>query len=204
MELKKTMMTYYYLYRFFLQKFYVFRKPSKRPSDRQIDIRNYSPYHHIHDDCQRASGGSSIFVQSNIPHSLIDLNTKLQTIAVKVSLTKIIAICFIYITPHTRLDQNDLENLLIQLPIPYLLIGDFNSHSELWGCSDKNDKGKVIEDFIMANDLCLMINKHSTYLHPASGTYTALDLSVCHPSLYLDFDWSVCDGLHGSDHFPLL
>ena len=22
--------------------------------------------------------------------------------------------------------------------------------------------------------------------------------------IYLDFDWSVCDDLHGSDHFPIL
>ena len=24
------------------------------------------------------------------------------------------------------------------------------------------------------------------------------------PNIYLDFDWSVCDDLHGSDHFPIL
>ena len=30
-----------------------------------------------------------------------------------------------------------------------------------------------------------------------------LDLSHCHPYIYLDFD-SGCDDLHGSDHFPFL
>ena len=31
----------------------------------------------------------------------------------------------------------------------------------------------------------------------------ALDLSICSPNIYLDFDWSVLDDLHGSDHFPI-
>ena len=40
--------------------------------------------------------------------------------------------------------------------------------------------------------------------HPPTGNYYAIDLSLCHPNIYLDFDWSVCDDLHGSDHFPIL
>ena len=33
--------------------------------------------------------------------------------------------------------------------------------------------------------------------------YFTLDLSICSPNIYLDFDWSVLDDLHGSDHFPV-
>ena len=33
--------------------------------------------------------------------------------------------------PNKRISQNDLENLLLQLPQPYIICGDFN---ELWGC----------------------------------------------------------------------
>ena len=35
-------------------------------------------------------------------------------------------------------------------------------------------------------------------------TFSALDLSICHPSLYLDYEWSVCEDQHGSDHFPIV
>ena len=35
-----------------------------------------------------------------------------------------------------------------------------------------------------------MIDKSYTYLHPATGTFSSIDLSLCHPSLLLDFDWS--------------
>lgn len=169
-----------------------------------ISFNNYSAYHYIHNDGQIASGGTSILVKSDTPHSSVDLTTNLQAKAIKVSLSKSITICSIYVPPQTDLDQNDLENLILQLPRPFILMGDFNGHNQLWGCSDLNDKGKIIEDFITENDLCLFNENKPTYLHPAYGSYSAIDLSICHPSLYLDFEWSVCDDLHGSDHFPII
>ena len=48
-----------------------------------------------------------------------------------------------------------------------------------------------------------MNDKSKTFLDSGKGTLSALGLSLCHPSLYLDFDWSVCEDQHGSDHFPI-
>ena len=173
------------------------------PND-NLEVRNYSSYHYINNDCQRASGGASIMIHSTVPHRKIDLNTNLQAIAIKASLNKSITICSIYIPPNKRISQNDLENLLLQLPQPYIICGDFNGHSELWGCSDTNDRGKILEDFITENNLCLFNSNQHTYLHPGSGSFTAIDLSLCHPSLYLDYEWKVCEDSHGSDHFPII
>ena len=41
-------------------------------------------------------------------------------------------------------------------------------------------------------------------MHPATGTYSAIDLSICEPSLFLDYNWKVHDNNCGSDHFPIL
>ena len=90
------------------------------------------------------------------------------------------------------------------MPSPYLLLGDFNGHNILWSCNKNNTRGEIIENFITTNDLCLMNDKSYTYLHPATGTFSSLDLSLCHPSLLLDFDWSVSEDQHGSDHFPIV
>ena len=49
-----------------------------------------------------------------------------------------------------------------------------------------------------------MNDKSHTYLHPATGIFSSLDLSLCHPSLLLDFDWTVSEDQHGSDHFPVI
>ena len=69
---------------------------------------------------------------------------------------------------------------------------------------DNDDRGEIIEDFITKNDICSMYDKSNTFLDSGKGTFSALDLSLCHPSLYLDFDWSVCEDQHGSDHFPIV
>ena len=59
-----------------------------------------------------------------------------------------------------------------------------------------------MEDLILKNDLIIFNDKSSTYFHPASGTFTSIDLTICSPSLYLDFSWRVGPDPCGSDHFP--
>ena len=100
--------------------------------------------------------------------------------------------------------KKQLEDLTSQLPTPFILLGDFNGHNPMWGCNDFNNVGTIIEDFISANNICLMNNKKATYLHPATGHYSALDLTLCHPTVYLDYSWDVHDDTCGSDHFPII
>ena len=51
-------------------------------------------------------------------------------------------------------------------------------------CTDTNDNGQIIEDFITRQDLVLLNDKSSTYLHPATGSYSSLDLTICSPGIY--------------------
>src|SRR5664279_2036956 len=67
-----------------------------------------------------------------------------------------------------------------------------------------DSKGHEIENFLTASNICLMNNKCSTYVHPATGSRSSLDLAFCDPALYLDYSWAVHDDLCGSDHFPVL
>ena len=82
-------------------------------------------------------------------------------------------------------------------------MGDFNGHNVIWGSDNVNERGRTIENFINKNNLCLFNDNKPTYLHPATGTYTSLDLSICYPTLLLDYEWKVHDDLCGSDHFPI-
>jgi len=82
-------------------------------------------------------------------------------------------------------------------------LGDFNAHSHLWGCGKTDLSGKVIEDVILKHNLLLLNDDSFTYIHPASGTKSAIDLGVCHPSLRLSITWKVHDDLCESDHFPI-
>ena len=43
-----------------------------------------------------------------------------------------------------------------------------------------------------------------TYLHPATGTFTAIDLSLCSPDILMEIDFMVESDSYGSDHFPII
>ena len=158
-------------------------------TDDQSNIRDFNTYNYIYSEGQRPSGGSSILVHSSHPQREIKLVTNLQAVAVSVTLDKEITICSVYIPPNCHLETEHLAILLKQLPLPYILVGDFNGHNILWGCKDNNSKSNIIEDFITKNDLSLINDNSHIYLHPATGKFSSsLDLSMCHPSLLLNFD----------------
>ena len=191
-------------------------------------------YNHIHQTCDRASGGSSIVINKSVPQSQIHLNTNLQAVAVKVTLHRTIHVCSLYLPPGDRFNIADLEHLLAQLPKPFIIMGDFNSHNNVWGCRDTDQKGRIIEDVINRNNLLLYNNKSYTYLHPGTGTYSAIDLTLADASIFLDYyyyyyffkyiyflqknyscsavisthsedySWKVHDDTCGSDHFPII
>ena len=173
-----------------------------KPDDK-VTLKGFNIYNHIHSECQRPSGGSSVFVKSSCPHRYIELNTELQATAVSVSLNKEITICSVYIPPSFSLKYEHLIALIQQLPAPYLLLGDFNGHNILWGNKENNARGELIENVITNNDICLMNDKSYTYMHYPTGSFFSIDLSLCHPSLFLDFNWSICKDQHHSDHFPI-
>ena len=74
----------------------------------------------------------------------------------------------------------------------------------MYVCMHVNNRGQQLEDLILKNDLILFNDKSHTYFHSASGTFTSIDLTLCSPSLFLDFSWKVGHDTCGSDHFPLL
>ena len=49
-----------------------------------------------------------------------------------------------------------------------------------------------------------MNDKPNTYHSPSTKSFTSIDFSFCHPSLFLDYNWSVCEDQHNSDHFPII
>ena len=61
----------------------------------------------------------------------------------------------------------------------------------------------MLEDLFSEMDLCVLNDGTSTYIHPATGSTSALDLSICGPSLVIDYEWTIHEDLCGSDHFPV-
>ena len=63
---------------------------------------------------------------------------------------------------------------------------------------------RTLEDFILANDVCLLNSGAATYCSPSSGAMSCLDLALCSPAVFTDFKWKVIDNPYGSDHMPAL
>ena len=96
--------------------------------------------------------------------------------AVTISTSKTITVCSLYLPPSENLNIVLLTRLIDQLPTPFVICGDFNGNSMTWGCEKNNSRGDIIDDFITENNVCLLNDGSYTYLHPATGTSTAIDL----------------------------
>ena len=161
----------------------------------------------IRKDCgddSTVSGGVCIFTSNNYPSTVHQLNTRLQAVAVRIYTTCLITVCSIYLPPHDVIRPEELNELVEQLPTPYLLLGDFNGHSTWWGSDDTNSRGRQIEQFISDNCLCLLNTDEKTYFHEPTRTFHSLDLAICSPSLLPLLNLTVGDDLYNSDHYPLV
>ena len=169
----------------------------------KLNIRQHTICNQINKDTTRASGGISIIINNTQLQSQINLNTKLQAIAVSVTLHKTISICSLYIPPNSNIIELELEDL-IQLLKPFILMGDFNSHNQIWGSRDTNKRGHTIENFMNKNNLCLLNNKSPTYLYLETGTYSVINLILSDPTIYLDYNWKTNEDNCKSDHYPII
>ena len=124
--------------------------------------------------------------------------------AARVTLNKVVTFCSIYLPPSDHVAKTDLINPIEQLPSPFVLLGDFNGHSPVWGNESYNSRGQMLEDLFSEMDLCILNDGSSTYIHPTTGSTSALDLSICGASLVLDYEWNIHEDLCGSDHFPVI
>ena len=168
--------------------------------DDNVSFKGFNVYNYVYTDCLRPSGGASIFVKSPFPQRKIDLQTELQATAISVTLDRDITICSVYIPLSFSLNSQHLDNLLQQLPSPYILLGDFNGHNILW----------VVKTMIPEVNLSKISLQRMTYvscLHLSFSKYKVFDIYrsfLLPPSLFLDYNWSVCEDQHNSDHFPII
>jgi Endonuclease-reverse transcriptase len=128
-------------------------------------------------------------IRKDIPYRILNLDTPLQAVACRISTPQPVSLCSVYLPPTSSWNHSDLLVLLSKLPPPVLLIGDFNSHSTLWGCSSTNRKGHELETLLLQSNLCLLNDKSPTYLHPETGSLSSLDLAFSDPSIVLNYSW---------------
>jgi ribonuclease HI len=170
--------------------------------DSSISLNNYNTLNKF----SSASGGRgvSLSIRKDILFQPIPLNTSLEAVAARISLDRAITVCSLYLSPSTVVSKSALEDLVFQLPNPLVIMGDLNGHSPLWGGDRSNPQGKILEDLCSQHDLVVLNDGSPTFISASSGSLSALDISICDPSLFLNLEWSVHDDTGGSDHFPTI
>lgn len=123
--------------------------------------------------------------------------------AISIQLETSITICNIYIPNQKLFKSTDIENIIQQLPPPFLLLRNLNSHGLSWG-SDKTDvRGKQIEKVLETDNIILLNSGEPTRLNPLNGKFSAIDLSLCSSNLAQRTSWSTLPEIYDSDHIPI-
>ena len=150
-------------------------------------------------------GGVAVYVKNFISSYRIDLQTTLQAVAVSIKIHKRITVCSIYLPPGEIISKQQLQNLVDQLPKPFLLLGDMNAHHPMWyDPRGIDDRGETIVDLIADNDLALLDQNKMTSIWKVDKSFSHIDLSICSVELLTWFQWDVYEEPLNSDHFPIL
>lgn len=152
----------------------------------------------------RVRGGVSILISDDCLAEQIPVSGDLQLVVVRVKYPVTATICCLYLPPGEQIDVNALRDTFSHLPTPLIVCSDVNARNELWG-SDRNDaRGKIVEDvFIDSLGLTVMNDGSETHFSAAYDSFSAIDVTLCDPSLFLLLDWRVNEDLCHSDHFPI-
>lgn len=175
----------------------------------KIHLNTYNSFRHdyISNNHYAGTNGVITLVHKSLYAVPFPLQTQLQTVAVKIfhPLFGLIYVCNVYIDHRIILNPSMLQSLYNQLPKPCLIVGDFNSHHPLWGSPNHNNRGLIIEQFLLDNNnICLLNNGSPTHFNLTHKSFHHVDLSITSDSISPNLNWSVHNDLHFSDHFPII
>jgi ribonuclease HI len=180
---------------------------TKLPFGAKFTIKKFKSYLKNVDVAQgeHARGGVGLFIKSHISSYEINLQTTLQAVAASVKIRGRITLCSLYLPPGEEVTKQELQNLLDQLPKPFIVMGDFNAHHPMWFDTRRMDtRGETIVELIEENDVSLLDRDKMTMIWKVDKTFSHVDLTLCSSELVPMFHWDVNDEPLSSDHFPVL
>ncbi|UYV63119.1 hypothetical protein LAZ67_2003187 [Cordylochernes scorpioides] len=127
-------------------------------------------------------------------------HTELQAFKIHLPNQRPLTIVNTYHPPQKPGPELDLVAHLLGPNI--LILGDFNSKHQSWGCSLNNTEGSILSTFIDDNNLTIVSNG-PTYISHSYGTPQTLYLTITSPSMQQFIKNSTLKSI-GSDHLPLL
>lgn len=164
-----------------------------------------SGYSCLRDDRTDGRAGCALLVRRTLPFSRISLpSLPLDINAVGVKCLDISFISVYIPRPNSSLIA-DLYLLFSSIPPPIVLLGDFNAHHTLWGHHSCDAFGLSLLEGFDDSNLCILNDGSPTRrVYPSQNPKSAVDLSLCSPSLSPYVTWKILPLTYGSDHFPIV
>ena len=89
-------------------------------------------------------------IHETLQYIRLHLSTTLEAVAVTVHSRKRYILCLIYLSPNFSVDKSENHSIIHQLPLTFLLLGDFNGKHPLWNPYNPPDqRGKDIEEDLL-------------------------------------------------------
>lgn len=161
-------------------------------------------YSCLREDRSDGHGGVAILVKNSFHFTYHPISSHSNDFSIIAAIVNNICVVSVYIPHPTLALLREIRNLLIALPKPYIIVGDFNCHHQSWGCSSSSDLGEEIIDIVDCLNLCILNSGAPTRRSAPNERPSAIDLSICTPSIASSLSWEVLPSSYGSDHYPIL
>ena len=155
------------------------------------------------DFTKHSRGGLAILIKTGISFTVLNTdeieNVEVFSVNIKTE-TGHLEIVNTYIAPDIKLTKTQIEKIF---PLKSaIVLGDFNTHSKSWGCTNVNERGQILEEILNDKQLTVLNTGQPTRIPSInSKNRSVIDLSIVTKELALNCQHYVTNNSMGSDHY---
>ena len=153
------------------------------------------------DRTNKEQGGLAIYIKIGLNFNVLSIqdnkNLEAQGIEIK-TIHGHLKIINAYV-PGNNVDKEDLAPICNNKRT--ILVGDFNAHNKMWGCTETRPRGRLLEEIITENRMVVLNTGQATHIISNQSTSNSvIDLSICTQDIALNTRHVVTNSNMGSDH----
>ena len=173
-----------------------------------IEVNNYSTIHRSRNNDKNGAGGVALLIRNDLKFSECKLfealNLEIVAINTRINEKEVCVVSY-YNPPNSKLNEKVLE-ILKKEEVEYIIMGDLNAKSTLWGADKNNENGDILDNLILENDCLIVNNKDHTHESFNGKSKSILDYCIISIKLHDIFeDFSVLkEEDMTSDHLPFI
>jgi len=155
------------------------------------------------DSISNKRGGLAIYITVGLNFNVLDVeeinNGEIQGIEI-LTTNGHLKIYNTYLSPSHEFGKEELQKIFISKRA--LILGDFNAHNKLWGSSQFNKRGKILEEILTEKSMVVLNTGQTTFITSnQSKNKSVIDLCICSQDIALNIKHTVTNYNMGSDHF---